>query len=147
MAQISHHGRKLIGTRIDQHLEDIEAAPLHDAVAVADDGDEVLTEIAIAAERTWFAMKATYGAYDGDERREAESEMMAAYEIIVDRLEKRVDENVAEVGCNAIRNGDEWKEHRDEDAVDNSQHEAREWLQTHQEAAQRAGIWESVCSH
>jgi len=141
MTTLSTTGRRLISDRLDEHLEHFDAAPIHNRVAEADDGDDLVLELALAAERAYYARKAA------DRRDAIGSRTRDAYRDLKDALFHRIDECVAQACADALRHGDEWRDHYDDHDIRHARFEARQWLQTHREAAQRAGVWEEVCAH
>jgi len=140
---LGRHGRELISERIDEHLDDFDSSPIHNAVACADDGDGILEELALAAERAWYAYGAAYDGYeDGDVRDHYTEPLFDAYEECEQLVRDRVDELVAQRCIEAHIAGDQWREdyeHYEDSVVEESQREAREWLEAHQEAVERIG--------
>ena len=137
---LGRHGRQLISERIDEHLDDFDSAPIHNAVACADDGDGILEELAVAAERAWYAYVGTYDGYeDRDVRDHYVNPLFDAYEECEQLVRDRVDELVAQRCIEAHIDGDQWRGDYDDRVVEESQREAREWLEAHQEAAERLG--------
>jgi hypothetical protein len=145
MSRLGPRARRYISDRIDAHLEEIESAPLHNRVYEADDGaPETLHHLATAAE-------AAYHAEDCERDRDRDDPVRAgantAFREAKAALDAYIDELVAGECLHVIEHADEWAEtrdHYDVEACEAAKHEAREWLQQHTEAADRAGVLEAL---
>jgi hypothetical protein len=145
MTRMNHHGRKLTSDRIDKHLNSFEAAPIHNRICEADDGDDLVTELAIAAGRAYYAVKEVSGSsrdrdYDDPVRRPTR----AGYNELCDALHSRVDELVAQACGNALEHADEWADRYSEEEIEQSKQEARDWLEQHKDIAERVGVLDTI---
>lgn len=141
MARLGRKAREFIREHIDEHLEAVDAAPLHNAITDADDGaPETLHHLATAAEASYFAADC-----ERDRNRDdpVSRKTDAALGGAVGALEDYIDELVAQECANVIQTVDEWEWPDDEQAAA-SKREAREWLQLHLDAARRAGVLENI---
>jgi hypothetical protein len=145
MAQINHRGRKLINDRIDMHLNHFEATPIHNRICEADDGDDLVTELAIAAGRAYYAVKeASDSARDRDYDDPVRRPTRTGYNELCDALHLRVDELVAQACGNALEHADEWADRYDEEEIDQSKQEAYDWLEQHKDIAERVGVLDTI---
>ncbi|ELZ84426.1 hypothetical protein C453_12806 [Haloferax elongans ATCC BAA-1513] len=121
---------------------DIEAEVLHNLVHDDLNQDDQLTHYCDAAAEA----DAAADIRESYESRDAEfvDELEHAWDSIATVAHQRAFEVVAESCVTVISDGDEWADegHYDVDAVDNAKHEAREWLQTHTDIAERVGALE-----
>jgi hypothetical protein len=145
MTRMNHHSRELISDRIDKHLNSFEATPIHDRIYDADNGDDLVTELAEAAGRTYYAVKEVSGSsrdrdYDDPVRRPTR----AGYNELCDALHLRVDELVAQACGNALEHADEWPDRYDEEEIGQSKQEARDWLEQHKDIAERVGVLDTI---
>lgn len=83
-------------------------------------------------------------AYQLAEDRDHDSEIFGAAEQLNDQVDALVAEQVAQACAAIIEDADDWTDTWGDDEVAAAQHEAREWLQLHLEAADRAGVREVV---
>ena len=138
---LGRHGRQLISERIDEHLDDFDSSPIQNAVACANDGDELLTELAVAAEAAWYAHTGAYGEYeDRDVRDHYVNPLFVAYEECEQLVRDRVDELVALRCVEALTDADQWREDYGDAEVENSRAEATVWLHSHRDVAERVGL-------
>lgn len=73
---------------------------------------------------------------------EVEENIRDAWGTLAHSCRQRAGEVIAESCAAVIEDGDEWVEdgHRERDAVDDAQHEAKQWLSYHSNEAERAGV-------
>jgi len=76
--------------------------------------------------------------------RDHDDEIFAAAETLNSQVEALVDEQVAKACAVIVREADGWSDAWDQTDIDDAKHEAREWLETNEEVARRAGVWEEV---
>ncbi len=103
----------------------------------------VLKELVDLVERTYqfSEQRRVKEATDGPLERDAFSAAERLGEHVDD-----VDETIAAALADLLAGieADDWTDAWDPDEIDAATHEAREWLQVHHDAAERAGVWEEV---
>lgn len=70
--------------------------------------------------------------------------IFGAAETIDSHIDDVVDEVIAAALADLLEVVDDWDDAWDESEIDEAKSEARDWLQVHQEAAERAGVWDEV---
>jgi hypothetical protein len=144
MTGLSQHGRKLISESIAEHTEHFDATPIHNAVYDADDGDDLITELALAAERAYYADKeASRRDRDRDYSGPIRTATNEAYCELRDAVQARIAELVALTCADVLNHADDW-DHYDDEQIAQSKREALDWLDDHDHAAKRAGVLEVV---
>lgn len=121
--------------------EQFDAAVIHNRVHEQVGGDHT-TRSDLAR-----LLDLTEGAYQLAEDRddlEDGSEIFAAAESLNDLISGLVDEQIARACANVLEKGDDWSDIHDEEDITAAKHEAREWLQQHLDAAERAGVQDEV---
>ncbi|SEU01378.1 hypothetical protein [Natrinema hispanicum] len=83
-------------------------------------------------------------SYDDEDRSERKFDIFGAAEDINDHIDDVVDEVIAATLADLLEVVDGWGDVWDDDEIAAAKHEAREWLQEHSEAAERAGVWGEV---
>jgi hypothetical protein len=143
MTGLSQHGRKLISESIAEHTEHFDSTPIHNAVYDADDGDDLITELALAAERAYYADKeASRRDRDRDYSGPIRTATNEAYCELRDAVQARIAELVAETCADVLNHADEWGGHYDSDELQASKQQARDWLDDHEDVAKRVGVLE-----
>jgi len=114
---------------------------VHEQVKGSHTTDDDLTRLVELAE----------GCYGFSDRREGgvgednvASAAFDAAETLNDRIDDLVDVQVARACAEIVTEAPEWTDHWDEQEIADAVHEAREWLQLHEAAAERAGVLEEV---
>ncbi|ELY84254.1 hypothetical protein C486_00769, partial [Natrinema gari JCM 14663] len=91
---------------------------------------------------------AQYGRDEADDRYGWRDDIYSVTDQAVDSLEAAfediIDVLVAEECAVVAQRKGEWTDRQDDEAVEAAVHEAREWLQAHEAAAKRAGVWSEV---
>lgn len=142
MTSLSHHGRELITESIDEHLDHFDATPIHNAVCEADDGDDLITELALAAERAYYADKeASRRDRDRDYTGPIRTATDDAYCDLRDAVKARIAELVAEACADVLTHADDWG-HYDDEEIAQSKREALAWMDQYEYVAKRVGVLE-----
>ncbi|AFO57023.1 MULTISPECIES: hypothetical protein [unclassified Natrinema] len=146
MARMTAKGNRIVSSRVREFADEFETTLLHNHVAIVDDGDDLVMELADAAGRAYYAMRTAHDT-DRDENpvhERAEDAHYAALEALGDHLEELVAKRCAETI--EYTYSDRGQERHETDELVDARHEAREWLQEHRDAAKRAGVWAEVSS-
>ncbi|PCR89334.1 hypothetical protein [Natrinema ejinorense] len=142
MPRRSYRGNEVVKEKVSERVDEFDSRVLEDWMHTVDDGDELVYYFAEAIGNAWYANDEADGRYGWDD--EIAEAVGGAAEELGDAFDAHLDVLVAETCATvALRNG-KWVEHHDDEDIEAAVHEAREWLQEHSEAAERAGVWEEV---
>lgn len=125
----------------DESAEQFDTTIMHNRVHETVDGQHDRDNMLI---RT---LDLAYRAYDLSDEADTvhlDSAAFAAGEELNDVVEDLVDEQIATACAHVILDGDAWTDAWDLEEIDAAKDEAREWIQTHEAAARRAGVLEEV---
>ena len=133
---------KRLRTLARETAKEFDATLLHNRVHEQVQGDHTtddgLTRLVELAE----------GCYQLSELRDDRGRVAMATFDAAETLDREVDavvnEQVARACATIVTDAPDWTDHWDEDEIDAAVHEAREWLQLHTDAADRAGVLEEV---
>ncbi|WP_126665274.1 hypothetical protein [Haloterrigena salifodinae] len=81
-----------------------------------------------------------------EDREDRRLDVFGAAETIDDHIDDVVDETIAAALADLLEDIDDWDDAWGADEIAAAKHEARNWLQAHHEAAERAGVWDEVSS-
>ncbi|QLH82445.1 hypothetical protein [Halosimplex pelagicum] len=125
--------------------DNFDATILHNRVSEQVRGshttEDDLTRLVELAE-SCYQFSADRGESVSDD--EVASAAFGAAEELNDRIDDLVDVQVARACAEIVTEAPEWTDHWDEEEIADAVHEAREWLQLHEAAAERAGVLEEV---
>lgn len=133
-------GRALLNSHKRDRIDQFDSPRLRDRMHTLDDGDDTIVEIAEAVGRANYAMSAARDLEAGENP--VHEHASDGWGSLLDALDARLDELVAEECATVVTESEAW--HWDDDEQADAVHEAREWLQTNQEIAKRAGVWSEV---
>lgn len=142
MVRRSYRANQVVSDAVSDRVGAFDSRVLEDWMHTVDDGDDLVHHYAEAIANAQHAAEETDDRYGW--RDELHTTTDEAVESLEAAFEDHLDVLVADVCATvALREGD-WINHADGGDVEDAVHEARDWLQTHQEAAERAGVWEEV---
>jgi hypothetical protein len=135
---------KRMQSDFDRFANDFEAVPLHNKVFEDIGEDDQLARLCDAAAAADAArdLRISYHGEDVDfaeKIKDAEGQLRWV-------ARQRALEVVAEACATVITDGDQWVDegHWEQTTIDGAKHEAREWLQTHTNEADRVGVLGAV---
>jgi len=114
---------------------------VHEQVAGQHNRDNHLIRLLDLAERSYDLAD----EYETD--RTVSSEVFAAAERLNDQVDALVNESIARACATIVTESQDWDDVHDPEDLQEARYEARAWLQQHQTAAERAGVWEEVTAH
>jgi len=137
------NARKRVRRLAREKADEFDATLLHNRVSEQVSGahftDDDLTRLVELAEGC-YEFSAGRGESVGDD--EVASAAFGAAEELDEQVDRLVDEQIARACATIVADAPEWTDVWDEEKIDAAVHEAREWLQTHMDAAERAGALE-----
>jgi len=154
MARLSPRERKAIQQRIEDRVDSVDSTILENHMLHADDGaPEALHHIAATLASARHAASCTRDV-DADAT-PVHDRMDDAWDAASESLTMFVDELLAAECAHVIEHADEWAardadpeadvlNRRSREEHDAAKREAREWLQAHMNAAERAGVLEDL---
>jgi len=126
-----------------EKAQEFDAALLHNRVSEQVRGshttDDDLTRLVELAEGC-YQFSADRGESVSDD--DVASAAFGAAEKLNEQIDAVVEEQVARACATIVADAPEWTDAWEEEKIDAAVHEAREWLQLHEEAAKRAGALE-----
>lgn len=125
----------------DESADQFDTTIMHNLVHETVDGQHDRDNMLI---RTLDLAYRAYDISDEAETGHLDSAAFAAAEELNDVVEDLVDEQIAKACADVILDGDAWTDAWDEEEIDAAKHEAREWIQQHEDAAARADVPEEV---
>ncbi len=148
MHEMSRDARKRLRGLARNRADEFDSVICHNRVNETLCGQHehaaVLEDLVDLVERTYqfSEQRRVQGSVDGALERDA----FAAAERLGEHVDDVVDETVAAALADLLAGfeADDWTDAWDPNEIDAARHEAREWLQAHHEAAERAGVWEEV---
>ena len=122
--------------------QEFEAVPLSNTVYDDILDDDQLTQLCDAAAEASLASDLRERSHGEDS--ESVEKVNEAWGYLDYVARQRALELVAEACARVIRDGEQWStsDHWDNDAIDNAQQEAREWLEYHMNETERANVAE-----
>ncbi|WP_121744429.1 hypothetical protein [Natronorubrum halophilum] len=142
MAQLSYRGRKRLSEARSTFIEAFDSRVLEDWMHSVDDGDDLVYHYAEAIANAECAADEADERYGWDD--DTSLDAGSAVGELTGALEMHLEALVAEICATVAQREGEWTEYTDDEEIEPAVHEAREWLQEHQDAAERAGVWEEV---
>jgi beta-galactosidase GanA len=141
MSEYNRSAEKRIDELASEAVGDFETAIMHNLVYETVDGQRDRNNELI---RTLDLAESAYDLSDETETDDLDSAAFEAANALDDVVDALVDQQIAIACAEIITEGDDWTDTWDAEDVDAAQHEAREWLQTHQDAAERVSVLEEV---
>jgi len=128
---------KTLSLHVDEAAEQFDATILCNRVHETVDGqhnhDNHLLRALDLAERA-------YDLSDDAETDQLDSAAFGAAEELIAVTDDLVEEQIATACADVIQNADDWTDVWEQEQVDAAKHEAREWLQTHEDVAGRVDL-------
>lgn len=132
---------KTLSLHADEAAEQFDATILCNRVHETVDGqhnrDHHLLRALDLAERA-------YDLSDDAEADQLDTAAFGAAEELMAVTDDLVEQQIATACVEVIQNVDDWTDVWDQEQIDAAKHEAREWIQTHRDAADRADLLDEV---
>ncbi|QCC57329.1 hypothetical protein [Natrinema thermotolerans] len=142
MARRSYRANQVLSDAVSDRVDEFDSRVLEDWMHSVDDGDDLVHHYAEAI------ANAQHAAEETDERYGWQDDLHTTTDEAVQNLEAALKDHldvlVAEICATVANREGDWIDHTDDENVEPAVHEARDWLQAHQEAAERAGVWDEV---
>ncbi|WP_455448324.1 hypothetical protein [Natrinema thermotolerans] len=142
MVRRSYRANQVVSDAVSDRVDEFESSVLADWMHTVDDGDELVHYYAEAIANAQYAAEETDSRYGWDDGLHTKTD--SAVEGLEAAFEDHLDVLVAEVCATVAQREGDWIDHADDEDVEVAVHEARDWLQAHEGAAKRAGVWDEV---
>jgi len=142
MVNRSYRANKVVNDAVGDRVDEFESVLLENRMHTVDDGEELIGYYAEAIANAQYAADGVDDQYGW--RDDIYSVTDQAVDSLEAALEDVLDVLVAEECAVVAQRKGEWTDRQDDEAVEAAVHEAREWLQAHEAAAKRAGVWSEV---
>lgn len=143
MTRRSYRANQVVSDAVSDRVDEFESPVLADWMHTVDDGDELVHYYAEAIANAQYAAEQTDSRYGWDDALYTATD--SSVEGLESAFEDHLDVLVAEICATVAQREGSWVDHTDdEDVIEAAVHEAREWLQANEAAAERAGVWEEV---
>jgi len=142
MVRRSHRANQVVSDAVSDRVDEFDSRVLENWMHSVDDGDELVHLYAEAIANAQHAAEETDERYGWDDALHTLTD--SSFEGLESAFQDHLDALVAEVCATVANREGVWIDHTDDENVEPAVHEARDWLQVHQEAAERAGVWDEV---
>lgn len=133
--------RKRLNELAHKHANAFDTTICHDNVYEAVQGHH---DHGVDLERYVSVAEDVYELSADEDLEDRRLDVFGAAEEINDHIDDVVDEVIAAALADLLEVVDDWDDVHNQDDIDAAKHEARDWLQGHSEAAERAGVWKEV---
>lgn len=144
---MNHQAKKRMKALARENADELDSTICHNVVYEAVQGqhshDDDLCAVLEIAENAYALADRREGIDRDDDLRWAAFD---AAETLNDQVDSVVDEVIAMALGELLEDlsNDDWTDAWSQEEIDTAKHEAREWLQTHTEVAERVGVLEEV---
>lgn len=132
--------RELAQERADGFDATIAHNTVYDHVQGAHDRDSELERLLTLAEGA-YGLASDLGSVSEDD---VAMDIFGAAQSLDEHVETLVDEMIADALAGLLEDVDDYGDLYSAEGITDAKCEARDWLQGHSEAAERAGVWEEV---